>query len=148
MFPVKKILCPVDFNDKDVKALKFADEIAKAFGSELTVTHVFKLSSLVPDKKKLNKTQSEKFETKAKVAVTAKLNKLIEDNASKGTEVNPKVLKGNIPDEITKFADQSGTDIIVMHSNGRGKIKRFLFGSTLDKVIRSSPCPVITVHSE
>jgi nucleotide-binding universal stress UspA family protein len=37
--------------------------------------------------------------------------------------------------------------MIVMATRGRGRVARWLLGSTADRVIRSAPCPVLTVRA-
>jgi nucleotide-binding universal stress UspA family protein len=39
------------------------------------------------------------------------------------------------------------TRIIVMGTHGRGGIGRFMLGSVAGRVIRTAPCPVVTVRS-
>lgn len=47
--------------------------------------------------------------------------------------------------EILKYAEQHGIDLIVMSSHGRSGINRWLMGSVADKVVRHSPVPVLIV---
>jgi nucleotide-binding universal stress UspA family protein len=37
-------------------------------------------------------------------------------------------------------------DLIVMGTHGRGPIAHMLLGSVAEKVVRKSPCPVLTVR--
>jgi nucleotide-binding universal stress UspA family protein len=41
---------------------------------------------------------------------------------------------------------KTGADLIVMGSEGRIGMKRFLIGSVAEKVIRDAPCPVLVVR--
>lgn len=50
---------------------------------------------------------------------------------------------GSPSDEIVDFADDEGMDVIVMGSAYRGRLGNLL-GGTTDRVVRSSPIPVIT----
>jgi len=54
---------------------------------------------------------------------------------------------GSPSDEIVDFADEEGMDVIVMGSAYRGKLGNIL-GGTTDRVVRSSPVPVITKRME
>jgi nucleotide-binding universal stress UspA family protein len=47
---------------------------------------------------------------------------------------------------IVDFAKQMAVDLIVMASHGLTGIEQALMGSTTERVVRTAPCPVLTVH--
>jgi nucleotide-binding universal stress UspA family protein len=51
-------------------------------------------------------------------------------------------------DEIVRFAEQIGADVVVMGSRGLGGIRRALMGSVSDAVVRHAHCPVLVVRKE
>jgi universal stress protein A len=61
-------------------------------------------------------------------------------------EVEKKVLKGIPNEEIVKFSSENNVDMIIMGTYGKKGLERFIFGSTAEKVVRSAPCPVMTVR--
>jgi nucleotide-binding universal stress UspA family protein len=48
--------------------------------------------------------------------------------------------------EIIRIAKEQNADLIVIGTHGRTGIDHMLFGSTAEKVVRKSPCPVLTVR--
>ena len=58
------------------------------------------------------------------------------------------VLIGNAGTEITEFAKEIGAGLIIIPSHGRGPIKRLLLGSTTDRVVHLSHCPVLVLKDE
>ena len=56
------------------------------------------------------------------------------------------VLEGSPAREIVAYADRSGADLVVMGTHGRGGINRLLIGSVAERVVRTAPVPVLTVH--
>ena len=48
--------------------------------------------------------------------------------------------------EIIRRARKDSVDLIVMGTHGRTGLDHVLFGSTAEKVVRKSPCPVLTVR--
>ena len=48
--------------------------------------------------------------------------------------------------EIIQAAREESADLIVMGTHGRTGIDHLIVGSTAEKVVRKSPCPVLTVR--
>jgi nucleotide-binding universal stress UspA family protein/YHS domain-containing protein len=53
---------------------------------------------------------------------------------------------GRTEEEIVSCADQHGADLIAMSTHGRRVLARMLVGSVTDRVIRTSPVPVLVIH--
>ncbi len=62
-----------------------------------------------------------------------------------GAEIESVLLSGNPSAEIVKFATEESVDLIVMATHGRSGVEHLLMGSVAEKVLRKSPCPVLTV---
>lgn len=50
--------------------------------------------------------------------------------------------------EIVDYVDESASDVIVMATHGRSGFDRYLLGSVTEKVVRSSPAPVLTISDD
>ena len=51
------------------------------------------------------------------------------------------------PDEkILAFVQKEKVDMIIMGAHGRAGLERVIFGSVANKVVKSAPCPVLTIH--
>ena len=48
--------------------------------------------------------------------------------------------------EIIRYAKEQDVDLIIMGTHGRGGLVHVLLGSVAEKVVRKSPCPVLTVR--
>src|SRR5262249_20777722 len=53
---------------------------------------------------------------------------------------------GNPADAIVRAAQERGADLIVMGTHGRTGLQHVLLGSVAEKVVRTAPCPVLTVR--
>jgi nucleotide-binding universal stress UspA family protein len=53
---------------------------------------------------------------------------------------------GDARDLINQTALEVGADLIVMGTHGRRGITRALLGSVTENVVRTAPCPVLTVR--
>ncbi len=77
-----------------------------------------------------------------------KLQKLVLELASRRTaKVVPHVRHGSPSEEIMALATQLQIGCIVIATHGRTGLKRLLFGSVAENVIRQSTCPVLAVRS-
>ena len=48
--------------------------------------------------------------------------------------------------EIVRLASEEHAELVIMGTHGRGGVSRVLLGSVADRVIRTAPCPVLTVR--
>ena len=53
----------------------------------------------------------------------------------------------NIADAICSYAKDNAIDLIVTGTHGRGAVQHFLMGSVAERVVRTAPCPALTVHA-
>lgn len=141
---VERILFPTDFSEGSSHALPYAVDFARHYNAKLYILHIVydvmkATESHIPHisadelYKELNEWAMDEIETCC-----------IEDIRGL-TNVEKKVVKGVPYEEIINFAAKEKIDIIVMGTYGRVGFERFIFGSTAERVVRKSPCPVMTV---
>ena len=66
----------------------------------------------------------------------------------RGIDVTGEVVRGSPHEAIVEYADEHGIDVIVMATHGRTGVERVLLGSVTERVVRTAPTPVLTVHAE
>ncbi len=66
---------------------------------------------------------------------------------AKGIPVRIEVLLGNPAEQITRYANECGAELIVISSHGRSGPSRWALGSVADKVFRASCIPVLMVRA-
>ena len=141
----QKILFPTDFSEGALHALPYAADMAKTCCAKLYMIHVIydvaTASGLyVPhisfDQMYLDLEKSAQKE----------LEKFGYDERRDIKDVEYAVMRGIPYEEILKFAQEKNISIIVIGTHGRKGLDRFLFGSTAEKVVRYSTCPVLTVR--
>ncbi|MGD9808048.1 MAG: universal stress protein [Deferribacterales bacterium] len=146
MVKVTKILYPTDFSDPSACALYYAAEMAKKFDAELVMMHVLldesqMVSFYLPQLTVQNLSKDMEDGAKAKMVEFVENTRALE-----GIEYSTVMVKGIADDEIIKYAKENGIDMIVLGTHGRTGLEHVIFGSTAEKVVRSAPCPVLTVH--
>jgi nucleotide-binding universal stress UspA family protein len=62
-----------------------------------------------------------------------------------GIAATTDVAQGRAADAILDYAESHGVDLIIMSTHGRSGVTRWLVGSVADRVIRSSPIPVLLI---
>ena len=48
--------------------------------------------------------------------------------------------------QVTRYAAETGADLVVLGTHGRGAVAHMLMGSVAERVVRTAPCPVLTVR--
>jgi nucleotide-binding universal stress UspA family protein len=142
--PIRRILVPHDFGDTAERALTFALDLAAKLGAHVTVMHAYEVPAYAfPEGPVLSAEMAGNLERAARVA--------LENVASRagrgGVELDVVLRQGVAWSEIIALAKESGADLVVMGTHGRRGIARMLLGSVAEKVVRTAPCPVLTVHT-
>jgi nucleotide-binding universal stress UspA family protein len=141
---IKQILVPVDFSEISANSLETAVAMSKRHLTTLTLIHIvenmFPLLSadpggapkmILPD---LVKAANERLNELAKALRT-----------QHDIVVKQVVQTGNPADEICRWAHLKATDLIVMGTHGASGLREFFMGSNAYRVVKNSPCPVMTI---
>lgn len=144
MIHLKTILIPVDFSDCSDAAVKYGYALADAFGASVHLLNVVQDPYTLP-------WAAEGFaapvgdlladwETQAR----RRLAEIVPTTAAATTVVKTQV--GSPHPEIVRYAAQHQIDLIVLGTHGRGPVGHVLLGSVAERVVRTAPCPVLTVR--
>ena len=143
----RKILVPTDFSEVSDAAVRCASAVAAAFDASLTLVHV--AEDLVEGSLKAGAgtAWSEAPQAKAEEEAKARLEACCASPDLQGRRVDCALLVGSPIPRILEFAQAHAFDLIVMGTHGRRAIARMLLGSVAECVVRTSPCPVLTVRA-
>jgi len=140
----KQILVPIDFSDGSSRAVAQAVELARALGSSLELFHAYQLPVFaLPDS---SVTVSPTYVADLTDRAQKELDRHREQLVSEGLSVTTKLLEGNPADAIVERATAINAQMIVLGTHGRSGFRRFLLGSTAERVVRTATVPVLTVH--
>jgi nucleotide-binding universal stress UspA family protein len=123
----EKILCPVNFGHLARAACEFAAGLAERTGAELIVTHVVEGEQPSPER------------------VHRELCDWIGPDIRQRCRVNEVVREGSAAEQIVALARESKADMVVAGARPRSLLGAVLFGSTSESLIRTAPCPVLSV---
>lgn len=144
MHPIRKILVPTDFSEHSALALTYAADLAKRYSASLTLLHVYPV---------VNYAAAEGFALYTPEQLAQLITQLGQQlkaseeqiRAQGAADISSNMLQGDAYQEILEQA--AGFDLIVMGTHGRTGLKHALMGSVAEKIVRTSPCPVLTVRS-
>jgi nucleotide-binding universal stress UspA family protein len=144
-FPVKKILCPVDFSDASERALHNAILLALRLQSNLTIMHVWsKIDSYSP---RLQHEVAEENQVR-RIKTEKDFDDFLKRFDFQGMPYQKLFLEGVAHQEILSVTETKEFDLLVMGTTGRTGLNRILMGSTTEKVTRELPCSFITTKSQ
>ncbi len=149
MFPVKMILCPIDFSEPSDEALKIGVELAKRFKAALDVIHVIPPVpeyTPFPDPPVASSDAEPMHQQEMAVDTEKALIKLVEKRVPKQITTFATVLTGEAAEEIVNFAIRERIDLIIMATHGLTGWRHYVIGSVTEKVVRLSPCPVLAIR--
>jgi nucleotide-binding universal stress UspA family protein len=78
----------------------------------------------------------------------AELDQAVEERRNQASFGEVVLRTGDTRDTIRHVADEVHADLIVMGTHGRRGVSRALLGSIAEMVVRTAPCPVLTVRAK
>jgi nucleotide-binding universal stress UspA family protein len=146
MIRIENVLVATDFSDASAAALTYGREFARTFQATLHVLHVADsvytqfvaetYTTMLPDAQR-----------EVEQAARQQLEAVLEEEDRTLLHAKPVVnVALSKAAAIVEYAARHGIDIIVIGTHGRGAISHLLMGSVAERVVRTAPCPVLTVH--
>jgi nucleotide-binding universal stress UspA family protein len=142
MIALKRILVPYDFSETSAVAVNYAIGLARNFGARICFLHVG------------DRAQTD-FETEFPIGLEGAIEDAVRERLLKimtpqeQAEFRPEfAVRPGVPAaEIVRHAKDENIDLIVMGTHGRGFVGHVVMGSVAEKVVRTAPCPVLTVRN-
>lgn len=147
MIAIQEIVVATDFSESAAVALTYGRNFARAFSARLHVVHVVNdLAASAPVSEipmDLTKVQAQ-LDTEARTSLDA----LVTDDDRRTLKVTPALLTSATPARaILAYAADAKAHLIIVGTHGRGGLAEFFLGSVAQKIVRSAPCPVLTVRT-
>jgi nucleotide-binding universal stress UspA family protein len=146
MIALKNILVATDFGEAADRALAYGRELARTFDATLHVLNVaddvfVRLGgdayvAVLPELQK-----------DVEQAAHRQLDELLIDNDPKPITIKKAVITSSATAAaIVQYATETAIDLIIVGTHGRGTVAHLLMGSVAERVVRTAPCPVLTVR--
>jgi nucleotide-binding universal stress UspA family protein len=158
MIALKHILVPTDFGETSGAAVRYGVAFARAFNATLHLLHAPEPRELelmleqyrvvqagLPDATTCALDADDLLDAAAHEVLGQQLSS--QERAAVSLRYVLRACGAGGPyAEIVRYARASDIDLIVIGTHGRGAVAHMLMGSVAEKVVRRSPCPVLTVH--
>jgi nucleotide-binding universal stress UspA family protein len=146
MIELKRILLPTDFSEFSAAARKYACAFADQFQAELHVLHVIQdMAPLAPEPGVVLAPPPD-YMKELEENATLMLERVLDPHWAAGKTVFRVVRQGPPFLEIVRYAKETSIDLIVIGTHGRSGLAHVFMGSVAEKVVRKSPCPVLSVR--
>jgi nucleotide-binding universal stress UspA family protein len=141
----KRVLIGCDFSPDSNLAFQYGLSLAQEYEAELHLVHVVE----PPIYKDLPKAAEEAREVVRRnlfEQLKQKLEAMVPQDALNWCKPKTMLLAGRPDDELTKYADVQGIDLMVLGVTGHSMVESFFVGSTTERVMRKAPCAVLSVR--
>ncbi len=142
-----RILVPTDFSPTSDAALDYAGVLAEKFGGTLHLLHVLEdpfmtaaaaSEAYIPEAPEVRAALLRDAESR--------LAHRIRPSLTGYRSATSEVIMGTGAKAIVDYAAEHAMSLIVMGTHGRGGMAHLLLGSVAERVVRTAPCPVLTVR--
>lgn len=154
---MQRILCPTDLTDKSRDGVACAIRLARENHAELIVFHAtsFPTPHLYADdllpysdwERLISEFRMDQVLQTAERRVRSFMESQFSTEIA-GIVWRPQVAVGKLAEELVALAFGEQVNLIVMARNNKGLLARMFSANTHEAVIRSAPCPVLSVDTE
>lgn len=134
----RTILVATDFSEHADHALAYAAELATRLDAKLHLIHAIHLPSVGMNELGVA------YDAMVIESLTKTAQEGLDARVARHRIASARYEIGDPRDIIDRAA--ASADLIVMGTHGRRGLRRFLLGSVAEAVVRSAPCPVLTVR--
>jgi len=141
----KKILSPVDLSEVSQKIVPMTIMVAKKFSSEIHLLFVARrfehLSSIYVAPMSI-----ENLEEEIVKGAEQKMEEFVEEHFGGYPDCKARVVIGDPAEEIVNYIKSESMGLVIIGTHGRKGIERIFFGSVANRVIKTSPIPVLSIN--
>ena len=141
-----RILVPTDFSASSDAALGVARRLAAKVRGAVRLLHVLERPAMSTAFGSELAVPEPSLEEQAATPRLHLSQRMLVDSRSR-VKIDSDVIFGPTGAMIAAYAGDNGFDLIVMGTRGRGGLAHLLLGSVAESVIRTAPCPVLTVKA-
>jgi nucleotide-binding universal stress UspA family protein len=147
MMTLTRILVATDFSEPADAALAYGRALARTLGATLHVLHIVDDASCIACGADGYFVAPPELQHRFEHTARKRLDNLLVDNDEPPLPTVRALVTSDAPARaIVEYAKQEHIDLIVTGTHGRGAMAHLLMGSVAERVVRTAPCPVLTVR--
>jgi nucleotide-binding universal stress UspA family protein len=147
---VRNIIVPIDFSKMSVQAIQIARQLARRFRASIHLAHVRHLNYIgdfVAPAPPIVPFPFMTYDEGGEQSALEELKKVARECGVASASCD--VLSGAPPfDEICRLAHTIPADLVVMPTHGRTGLKHVFLGSTAERIVQHSSCPVLVTRGK
>ena len=146
MIVLKNILVATDFSEPAAVAMAYGRDLARTYHARLHVVHIVEdvLAHASPEIGLI----SEQLQKDLEELAWRDLDGFVTDDDRRTIAIVANVKTSiNVASGIVEYAKANAIDLIITGTHGRGAVKHLLMGSVAERLVRTAPCPALTVHA-
>jgi nucleotide-binding universal stress UspA family protein len=147
---IQNIVVPIDFSKMSVQAIQFAKRLARRFGASIHLAHVHQLNyaaDFVTPAPPVVPFSFMPYERERERSILKDLKAVARECGVPSASCD--VLAGAPAfDEVCRFAQTIAADLIVTPTHGRTGLKHVFLGSTAERIVQHSSCPVLVTRGK
>jgi len=140
----KKILFPVDLSEASVKIVPFLKSLASRYDARIHLLFVARVFDYFTSMYVPHPSVSQ-FEKEVIEGAEKRLYEFADESFADVAGTKTQVVAGDPSEEILSYIAAHGIDLVVMGTHGRKGIDKVIFGSVAERVVKSSPVPVMVL---
>jgi len=145
---IDNILFACDFSGPSERAFSYGLDLAERTGATLHCLYVQEVSMGPfvggnPSPEAGGKGLRDEFVEKCETTLQPQMETTAVDEVSYAVERGAAVAPA-----VVQFVEDHNIDLVVMGTHGRRGVRRALFGSVAEEVLRTAPCPVLTARAQ
>jgi len=145
MIEFKRILYPVDLSESSAKMVPYVQSMAKKFESKIYILFAARVfdyftSMYVPHP------SISRFEKEVIEGAEKRLYEFVDEHFSEFANTKTVVVAGDASEEIINYIEDQRIDLVIMGTHGRKGMDKIIFGSVAERVLKTSPVPVMVVN--
>jgi nucleotide-binding universal stress UspA family protein len=148
----RRVLVPVDYSPFSRSALSYAEFLARTFGAELDVVHVWDRPTYISDDTVIHDRDGKRMSLTEMIVENAEheMQQFLRETRPTKEGLLPKhrLLSGEPVSTLLSEIEKGSHDLVVVGTQGRTGLKHLLLGSVAERLVRLSTVAVVTVPPE
>lgn len=142
---LNQLLVATDLSSSSLHAVDRGFLIASRVGAKYAVLHALGLDALAPLREYLGADASA-VSQRISDAMQTEITRILEDlSRNRGISAHLELVAAKAATAIPNYADSINADLILVGAHGKGFLQRFLLGSTVSRLLRTSKWPLLVV---